>query len=947
MLLTSPSEQWKPHEAAEAISAGLPARAARAPGRGAAARAARARARRRRRGAPRRGRGPAAGDGRHRDLRARAAAAGPPDARERRDLLEPPADRGSPQLPARARQPARRGGAVRDRSPRRSPAARATAWRCSRRPGATAPRRCGRRCGRCARAAAATLGERDRRRARAISCPGSRPSAPQAGGRGIAELLERAIAQRGYEDYVLGLDWAERRLANVHKLLRLARRFEEQEGRDLRAFVDLVARPQRPRGERARGAGRRRRARHGAADDDPHREGARVPRGVRGGPRPATAQPRRSAVRRRRAGRAAAAPPGRGRGREDARLRGAAGRAAGPRTRGGGPGLLRGADPRPRAPAAQRRRGLRELARGETRHAAGQLARAGAVPAGCPSSRRVLRRRVSASPGQGRRSRAAADAEHARGLRADPARPPPAAARLAGAARRRSDGRRRIAPEPRARPRRAGPAGRRCRRRSATRSLSLLERCGYRYYLERVLRMPEERRAEAAPPAGGLPARERGTLAHRVLETFDFGAPAPPGAERVATVAGELGLRVGARGASRRSRRCSPARSRARWPHGSPPRRAMRREHPFAFGIGPHAPARHGRDRRAVRGGRRDVARRRLQERPARARRRARASSSSATTPCSACSTPSPCCARARSSSRSSHWFLERPLEPAVARYTVAERAALEAELAERLSADWRDPFTVSPNAPSRPVPHLSRPRRHVLLGRGGDDARGALRGARKPVLKRDARAKNWATAPISGRSALIPFLLRLRCPPARTRRRRHDVREAPTPEHSHVHAQHPKAARGRRPLRPPLRARRVRRRDGGAPGQRAHARGHHQGDHRAREPRASRCLRSRSDDRRRRRDPDADARRAAAGSLRVRAAAARLLRSADVLPAHRSGAARRARSAARADRGGRGPGAARLARGPGRAGAHGPGGRRLPAGDPPAVRRRRRGAPR
>ncbi len=63
----------------------------------------------------------------------------------------------------------------------------------------------------------------------------------RAGGRGISELLERAIAQRGYDRYVLALDWAERRLANVHKLLRLARRFEEEEGRDLRAFVDLVA----------------------------------------------------------------------------------------------------------------------------------------------------------------------------------------------------------------------------------------------------------------------------------------------------------------------------------------------------------------------------------------------------------------------------------------------------------------------------------------------------------------------------------------------------------------------------------------------------------------------------------------------------------------------------------------------------------------------------------
>ena len=39
---------------------------------------------------------------------------------------------------------------------------------------------------------------------------------------------------------MLALDWAERRLANVHKLLRLARRFEASEGRDLRGFLDHV-----------------------------------------------------------------------------------------------------------------------------------------------------------------------------------------------------------------------------------------------------------------------------------------------------------------------------------------------------------------------------------------------------------------------------------------------------------------------------------------------------------------------------------------------------------------------------------------------------------------------------------------------------------------------------------------------------------------------------------
>ena len=57
----------------------------------------------------------------------------------------------------------------------------------------------------------------------------------------LAELLLRAIAHSGYERHVLSLEWGERRLANIHKLLRLARRFEAAEGRDLRGFLDHVA----------------------------------------------------------------------------------------------------------------------------------------------------------------------------------------------------------------------------------------------------------------------------------------------------------------------------------------------------------------------------------------------------------------------------------------------------------------------------------------------------------------------------------------------------------------------------------------------------------------------------------------------------------------------------------------------------------------------------------
>ena len=53
-------------------------------------------------------------------------------------------------------------------------------------------------------------------------------------------LIERVIADTRYDLAVLQLPGGERRLANVRKLLRLAREFEAQEGRDLRGLVDLV-----------------------------------------------------------------------------------------------------------------------------------------------------------------------------------------------------------------------------------------------------------------------------------------------------------------------------------------------------------------------------------------------------------------------------------------------------------------------------------------------------------------------------------------------------------------------------------------------------------------------------------------------------------------------------------------------------------------------------------
>ncbi|HEX3805062.1 MAG TPA: UvrD-helicase domain-containing protein [Solirubrobacteraceae bacterium] len=57
---------------------------------------------------------------------------------------------------------------------------------------------------------------------------------------GAEQLLDRALAHSGYELHVAGLPDARRRLANVRKLMRLARGWAAQHGSDLRGFVDLL-----------------------------------------------------------------------------------------------------------------------------------------------------------------------------------------------------------------------------------------------------------------------------------------------------------------------------------------------------------------------------------------------------------------------------------------------------------------------------------------------------------------------------------------------------------------------------------------------------------------------------------------------------------------------------------------------------------------------------------
>jgi ATP-dependent helicase/nuclease subunit A len=63
----------------------------------------------------------------------------------------------------------------------------------------------------------------------------------RARSRSISRVLERAMHASGYREYVLAQPDGARRLANVHKLLSIAREFERREGRDLRAFLDYVS----------------------------------------------------------------------------------------------------------------------------------------------------------------------------------------------------------------------------------------------------------------------------------------------------------------------------------------------------------------------------------------------------------------------------------------------------------------------------------------------------------------------------------------------------------------------------------------------------------------------------------------------------------------------------------------------------------------------------------
>jgi ATP-dependent exoDNAse (exonuclease V) beta subunit len=409
--------------------------------------------------------------------------------------------------------------------------------------------------------------------------------------RTIASLIERAIAATGYREHVLALEWGERRLANVHKLLRLARRFEAREGRDLRGFLDRVEylasaariEPDAPvEGvepdavrlmtiHAAKGLefpvvcvadlGRLPSSRMPDLLVDGDRVGLRLMRLDGQTSSPALDYQELCAERR---GREAEeedriAYVAMTRARERLLLSGAVKFERWPRP---GPGA---------APISWLGPALaKDLA---------QLVAAGGT------------HDLALAPGRAPNVRLHLNSAGA--PTALPATPiaQPAPITPSGASAGNGDGLAQETPgrEDRARTRARGSEREKLAALSYS-SLTELERCGYRYYLQRVLGLPEDRSAaRTAPAPAGLEARARGTLVHRLMELLDFTDPRAPTERDVDDVAGELGLRVGAQERGELAALVAAA------CRADPAARvagavAVHREHPFAFSLGEGQP---------------------------------------------------------------------------------------------------------------------------------------------------------------------------------------------------------------------------------------------------------------------------------------------------------------------------------------------------------------------
>jgi ATP-dependent helicase/nuclease subunit A len=542
--------------------------------------------------------------------------------------------------------------------------------------------------------------------------------------RGVAGLIERAIDATRYREHVLALDWGERRLANVHKLLRLARGFEASEGRDLRAFLDHVAYLERaarvepdapvegvePDAVRlmtvhaAKGLefpvvcladlGRQPNARTPDLLLDGERLGVRLMRLDGERSTPALAYDELCAERRAQE----AEEEDRilyvamTRARELLLLSGSLDFDRWPRQGPSGTPIswlgpaLSAALPEL---LASREASLGDLAVGDR----GALVRYRLSSPGAPQLG-SLGDHIDGQHGELHdEQRRAGSSDTAQGGAAAGESPTDTGVLASGGA----DAARASARGPIARAT-ASPGLMPEQERIATlsySSLTELERCGYRYYLERVLGLGEDRAAARTQDAAeGLEARARGTLVHRLLELLDFARPQPPSAQDVEDCARELDLHVGAGEREELASLIATA-SRARLAERVGGAADVRREHPFAFSLAPEEPLVTGvidllaveadggclvldykSDRVAA-----DVDLEALVEREYAIQRLLYA------------------LVILRDGAPAVeivHWFLERD-ESVAARYTAGERLVLEQQLAERIARARVEPFAVSP----------------------------------------------------------------------------------------------------------------------------------------------------------------------------------------------------------------------------------------------------------
>jgi ATP-dependent helicase/nuclease subunit A len=424
--------------------------------------------------------------------------------------------------------------------------------------------------------------------------------------RSISSLIERAIDASGYREHVLALEWGERRLANIHKLLRVARRFEASEGRDLRAFLAHI--------ERLADANAR-------AEPDAPVEGVE-PDAVRLMTIHAAKGLEFPVV--------CVADLGRAANMRMPRLLVKDGRVGLALIRLDGEKALPTLDyaalceERRTAQAEEEDRilyvamtrarerlllsGALELERSSDQGEASSpiawlapaladdLALDGSPSALCELAPERVKVRVFVNSPASVGALLRLDREDASPTGAgltgprtgvlsssDPADAAGAQLAIPGIDADRASSERPALQQLDVQPRHASEE-------IATLSysaLSELERCSYRYYLERVLGMPEQHPAGRGA-AGGLEARARGTLVHRALESVDFAGAAPSTAE-LRSLERELGLRVGV---AEREEIAALIAAAIASPTGARVGAAeqVHREHPFAFALAPREP---------------------------------------------------------------------------------------------------------------------------------------------------------------------------------------------------------------------------------------------------------------------------------------------------------------------------------------------------------------------